>query len=326
MKALAVLALAALAFGASATPYQPHDTVKGEIRIWGSPEDGTLVKLWADGFTQRQPNAHVSAELHGPESTVASLYTDVGDIAFVGRELRLPVENMAFQWVKLYALTTVEVANAGLDAQRLAGNIAVFAHPANPIAGLTVEQLDGIFGAEHKRGTRNLRTWGDLGLTGEWADRPIEVKAPKVDSITAIFFRHAVLKGSFKWNASLTEFPTEAAAVAAVANDANAIAYARMANAREGVKTVPLAQRAGEPFVALTRQSAVDRTYPLARSVIVAIDRKPNQPLDPKVREFLRYVLSDEGQAAVAIEGSYLPLTAAEARRVSAKLDGGRTP
>jgi phosphate transport system substrate-binding protein len=295
--------------------------VQGEIRIWGSPEDEALVRLWADGFEQRQPGARVTAELHGPESTIASLYTDMGDIAFVGRELRLPVENMAFQWVKLHALTTVEVANAGLSAQRLAGNIAVFVHRDNPIAGLTLEQLDGIFGAEHKRGPRNLRKWGDLGLGGAWRDRPIDVKAPSVDSICAIFFRRAVLEDSFKWNASLTEFPSEAAAVEAVAKDPNAIAYARMASARPGVKALPLARRAGEPFVALSRQSAIDRTYPLARSVIVAIDRKPGQPLDPKVGEFLRYVLSDEGQAAVAREGSYLPLAPAQAQRVAQKLE-----
>ncbi len=301
--------------------YAPQEPVRGEIRIWGSPEDEDLVRSWAHGFEARQPDAHVSAQLHGPESTVACLYTGVGDIAFVARELRLPVENMAFQWVKLYPLTTVEVANAGLAAQRLAGNIAVFVHADNPIAGLTLEQLDGIFGAEHRRGARNLRTWGDVGLGGEWRERPIDAVSPAVDSIAALFFRRAVLEGSFKWNASMKEFATEAAAVAAVARDPNAIAFARMADALPGVKAVALARKAGEPYVALTRESAIDRRYPLARAVIVAVDRKPGTALAPKVREFLRYVLSDEGQAAVARDGAYLPLDADEARRAARGLE-----
>jgi phosphate transport system substrate-binding protein len=318
---LAALVCGLAAALAGAASYVPHEQVQGDVRIWGSPEDAGLVKLWADGFQARQPGARVTAALHGPESTIACLYTDMGDIAFIGRELRLPVENMAFQWVKLYALTTVQVANAGNAAQRLAGNVAVFVHPANPVAGLTLEQLDGIFGAEHKRGGRNLRTWGELGLTGAWRDRPIDAKAPAVDSITSIFFRRTVLQDSFKWNASMQEFPTEAAAVAAVARDPGAIAFARMANGRAGVRALPLAAGAGQPFVPLTKESAIDRTYPLARSVIVAIDRKPGQPLDPKVREFLRYVVSDDGQAAVAREGSYLPLDAAEQQRVAEQLD-----
>ena len=306
------LALALAATQAAAAPYQPREPVQGEIRIWGSPEDADLIKLWDAGFRRYQPEARISAQLHGPESTVASLYTDVADIAFVGRELRLPVENMAFQWVKLYPITTVEVANAALSANRLAANIAVVVHPDNPLAGLTLAQLDGIFGAEHKAAGRNLRTWGDVGLTGAWRDRPIAVKAPAVDSIAAIFFRRAVLGNSFKWNPALQEFPNEAAAVAAVARDPNAIAYARLASVRAGVKALPLAAKAGAPLVPLNATTAEDRTYPLARSVIVAIDRKPGRPPDRRVREFLRFVLSDDGQAAVARDGAYLPLTAEE--------------
>lgn len=320
--ALSVIALAcALPATSWCASYAPRQQVDGEIRIWGSPEDAGLVKRWAEGFHAHQPAARVTAALHGPESSVACLYTGVGDIAFVGRELRVPVENMAFRWVKLYPLTTIEVANAGFAARRLAGNIAVFVHRDNPIAGLTLEQLDGIFGAEHRRGSRNLRTWADVGLGGAWRDRPIDVKAPAVDSIAALFFRRSVLEGSFKWNASMAELPTEAAAVAAVARDPNAIAFARMAEALPGVKAVALAPKAGAPFVALTRQSAIDRSYPLARAVIVAIDRKPGAPLAPKVQEFLRYVLSDEGQAAVARDGAYLPLDADEARRAQSRLE-----
>ena len=309
------------AFAAELAPYAPQQQVQGDIRVWGSPEDAQLIKLWDAGFRKYQPEAHVVAELHGPESTMASIYTDVADIAFVGRELRLPVENMAFQWVKLYRPTTIEVANGSVASDRLAGNIGVFVHPENPLRGLTLTQLDGIFGAQHKRGGRNLRTWGDVGLTGEWRDRPIHVRAPSVDSIPALYFRHTVLDDSFKWNATLQEYSSDGDAIAAVAGDPLAIAYGRMGVAPRGVKSVPLARAPGASFVALAPETAADRSYPLARPVIVAIDRKPNTPLDPKVREFMRYVLSADGQEAIARDGAYVPLSEKTAQQQLQRLE-----
>ena len=307
-------ALAFAAAAATAAPYQAQQPVGGNIRIWGSPEDRGLVKLWDDGFRKHHPQAHVVAQLHGPESALAGIYTGVAEIAFIGRELRLPTDNMAFQWVKLYRPTTVEVANAGLNAKRPAQGLGVFVHPDNPIAGLTVAQLDAIFGAEHKRGPTNARTWGDVGLTGEWGARPIHVLAPPVTTIPALFFRKVVLNDSFKWNEDMKEMADDAQALAAVARDPAAIAYAPMAAATGAVRAVPLA-KAGGAFVKPTEQSAADRSYPLSRVVIVAVDRAVGKPLDPRVREFLRYVLSDEGQAAVARDGAYVPLQPATVQK-----------
>jgi phosphate transport system substrate-binding protein len=311
---------AAFAFAAAAAPYQPQQEVRGDIRIWGSPEDRGLVSLWAEGFRKHHPQVRIVAPLYGPESALAGIYTGVADIAFIGRELRLPTDNMAFQWVKLYRPTTVEVANAGFKVKRPAAGLGVFVHPDNPLAGLTVAQLDAIFGAEHKRGPANARTWGDVGLTGEWAARPIHVLAPPVTSIPALFFRKAVLDDSFKWNADMKEVADEAQALDAVARDPAAIAYAPMAASSAAVRAVPLA-RASAPFVKLTGESAADRSYPLARVVIVAIDRAVGKPVDARVREFLRYVLSDEGQAAVARDGAYVVLQPATVQKQMKVLD-----
>ena len=319
---LAFVALTPLAGAAELPHYHAEHAVRGEIRLWGSPEDAALVAGWDEGFRKFHPQARIAARLHGPESTLASIYTGVADVAFVARELRLPVDTMAFQWTKLYAPTTIEVANAGVHAPRIAANLAVFVNSANPIAGLTVAQLDGIFGAEHKRAGANLRRWGDAGLVGnEWADRPIRVLAPPVTSIAALFFRRTVLGNSFKWNESLQEFADEEAALAEVARDPAAIAYARAGSARGGVKMLPIAASAGSPFVALDEKTAADRSYPLSRVVIVAIDHAPGKPLDPRVRELLRYVLSAEGQAVVARDGAYVPLEPDEARVQTKKLD-----
>ena len=309
------------ALAADLPHYVPQQRVDGEIRVWGSPEDAQLLKLWDEGFRKYQPAARVVPTLRGPESTLAGIYTGRADIAFIGRELRVPLENMAFKWVKLYSPTTIEVANASLTSDRLAGNIGLFVHPDNPLHGLTIAQLDGVFGAEHKRGVGNLRTWDDLGLTGEWRKRPIHVFAPPVDSIASLFFRRAVLGDSFKWSTTLKEFPTDAEAIAAVARDPLAIAYGRMGVASDGVKLLPLAAQAGAPFVPLTAATAADRSYPLARTVIVALDRKPGTALDPKVREFMRYVLSAEGQEAVARDGVYIPLDATSVTEQLKRLD-----
>ena len=316
---LAVLLCATL--HVSGAPYQPQQQVRGDIRVWGSPEDGDLIALWQEGFRKHHPQAKVVAQLHGPESALAGLYTGVAEIAFVGRELRLPVDNMAFQWVKLYRPTTIEIANAGLKANRVAASLGVFVHPNNPIAGLTVAQLDGIFGAEHKRGPANLRTWGDAGLSGEWRDRPIRVLAPRVDSIPALFFRKVVLDDSFKWNAEMKEIVDDTQRLDAVARDPTAIAYAPMAAAIMTVRAVPVAAASGGAFVKLTEASVADRSYPLSRAVIVAIDRAPGKPLEPRVREFMRYVLSDEGQAAVRRDGAYVALRPASAQKQLKQLD-----
>jgi phosphate transport system substrate-binding protein len=313
-------ACVAVAFGAVAAAYEPQQQVSGDIRIWGSPEDGGLVKLWEDGFRKQQPQARVIAKLRGPESAMAGIYTGVAEIAFVGRELRLPTDNMAFQWVKLYRPTTVEIANAGFKASRPAAGLAVFVHPDNPIAGLTVAQLDAIFGAEHKRGAANARTWGDVGLTGEWAARPIHVLAPPVTTIPALFFRKVVLDDSLKWNIDMREVADDAKAIAAVAGDLAAIAYAPMVAATGAVRALPLA-KAGDAWVKPGGESATERRYPLNRVVIVAVDKPVGKPLDPRVREFLRYVLSDEGQAAVANDGAYLPLQPATVRKQLKLLD-----
>ena len=318
---LALVAFVPAADAAELPHYRPEQKVSGEIRLWGSPEDSALVALWDEGFRKFHPQARLATRLNGPESTLASIYTGVADIAFVARELRQPVDSMAFQWTKLYAPTTIEVANAGVRAPRLAANLAIVVNPANPIAGLTVAQLDGIFGAEHKRSPANLRRWGDLGLEGDWRARPIRVLAPRVTSVSALFFRRTVLDNSFKWNESLQELDDEEAALAEVARDPSAIAYARAGAAHGGVMMLPIAAATGSAFVALDEKSAADRSYPLSRVVIVAVDHAPGKPLDPRVHEFLRYVLSAEGQADVARDGAYVPLLPHDVRAQRKRLD-----
>ena len=328
---LAVLCLGALAPGllqaaqADGTvlqPYEPATSVSGDIRIWGSPADAALLRDWSEQFRKFQPQARLQATLYGPESTMAGVYCGVADLAFMAREMRLPVENMAFTWVYRYPPFSVEIANAGLTAGRPSANLAVVVNSANPLRRLTLAQLDGILGAEHRRGGANLRDWGDLGLGGTWKRRAIHLYGPPVDSIDAMFMRTVVLHGSYKWNPAYREVKGDDAQVLqAVARDAQGIAYVSLDLPTRQIKSLALSATAGAPFYALSEQNIAARTYPLSRVISMVLNREPGKPIEPKVKEFLRFVLSRDGQAALARDGHYIPLTAASERAQLERLE-----
>jgi phosphate transport system substrate-binding protein len=303
-------------------PFAPAVAASGEIRIWGSPVDGRLLQDWADGYGKYHPDARILASPHGPDSTLAGVYTGVADLAFMAREMRLPVEHMAFAWVHHYAAFSIEVANAGVRSDRLGANLAVFVHRDNPLTALTLAQLDGVLGAEHRRGAANIRRWGELGLNGRWKDLPVRVYGPAVGSIPALYIRRAVLEDSYKWNAAYREVGEDGReAVAAVAVDPAGIAYAPLRAANDRVKPLALAEQDGGAFVDLTDATVAARTYPLIRVITMVLNREPGKPVDAKVKEFLRYILSRDGQDAVARDGGYVPLSAASVRRQLERLD-----
>jgi phosphate transport system substrate-binding protein len=302
--------------------YRPGQEVHGTIRIWGSLADGWLIENLEAGFRKVQPNATFSDTFHGPESTFAGVYTGVADLAFMAREMRIPMESMAFEWVHHYEAFEVEIANAGLDTHRQAENLAVFVHRNNPLTRLTLKQLDGIFGSGRAPDRSNIRKWGDLFVGDGWKDRPIHVYGPALDSIPALFVRANVMGGSRKWNPHYREVAAGWGAVlASLARDPEGIAYAPPLPGNEGVKALQIGANDAGPFYALTAQTVVARAYPLTRVVTVALDREPGKPIDPKIKEFLRYVLSREGQDAVARDEAYIPLSADSARRQLQRLD-----
>jgi phosphate transport system substrate-binding protein len=210
------------------------------------------------------------------------------------------------------------VANGSVGAPGKSHALAVLFHRDNPLERLTLAQLDAAFGCEHRRGGASARTWGDLGAGGAWAAQPIHLYAYDAESGNGAFFRQVALRGSRKWNwAALTEFTgpdADRRIVAALARDRFGIAVASPAAATPEVKVVGLAEAAAGPAGTPTRASLIGRTYPLGRVVAAYFNRAPGRPLDPKVAEFLRYVLSREGQEDVAREGDYLPLSPATGR------------
>jgi phosphate transport system substrate-binding protein len=296
------------------------------VRVWGSKEDSALLKAWAQGFEQAGPGRHVALDLRGGETPLMGVYTSVAEVALLTREVRVPAETMAFTWAWRYPMTTLTVANAAADTPRANGDLAVWVNVRNPLTHLTLAQLDGILGAEAKRQAGVLRTWDQVGgarsphALSPSTDRPIHVFGPPIDSVSGLYVRHAVLADSYKWNPDLHEMSSDAELLAAVAQDENAIAYAPRHGAPAGVKALALSATAEGPFIELTQQTAGDRTYPLSRTVVMAINRTPGKPVAPATLAWLEYVLSPAGQAVVSTDGTCLPLTPKQLKAQREKL------
>lgn len=310
------LALLATGPGLARDEVAPASVPATVIRIAGSPADAPLLQALQQGFARRYPQVRFAQSLHGPESTLAGVYTGTADVAFMARELREPLERMAFEWVLLDKPQYIRIAHAGVRADRLSSQLAVFVHKDNPLQRLTLTQLEAIFSAEPRGGHALLREWGQVGLNGNWERRAIHVHGPKVDTIQALFFRRQVMGDGRKWNPDYREAASEgAAAIAAIAADPAGIGYAPVREASPQVRAVPLAATADGPFAVPDATSVGNGQYPLIRSIGVVTAHTDTHPMSAPVRAFIDFLLSPEGQAIIASEGSYLPLHAAALAR-----------
>jgi len=299
--------------------YQTDQTISGTIRVWGNDRMSTVMKHWQEGFEKHHPDVRFETNLIGTGTGMAGLYTGVADVALMGRDATSS-ESMAFEWVFKYKPLGIEVATGSLDVPGKTFAVAVFVNKDNPISKLTLAQLDAIFSSEHLRGQRSFRTWGDLGLTGEWANSPINSYGYDAETNTGSFFKRMVFNGSDKWNCDLKEFadmktPNGSVSDAsdqilkALEHDRYGIAYANLHYLTPQVKSIALAPTDDAPYYEATKLNLIQRKYPLTRAASIYINREPGKPIDPKVKEFLRYVLSQEGQQSVVQEGEFLPLS-----------------
>ena len=279
----------------------------GVIRIWGSTQMLALVEKWERAFSKHRPDVRFENHLYGAASAIAGLYTGVADIVF-SREI-WPIETLAFQQVLGYEPEAVEVATGSFDVPTKSDSLDIFVHKDNPISGLTLAQLGLIF-ASH-----GVSCWGDLGLKGEWTGAGINTYGYKLDNAGMMLFASIVMKDGATWNGNVRAFgnrtePGKARVDAgtlildALAKDEYGIAISNAHYARPEVKMLPIAKDSSGPNVLPSRETVRNRTYPLTRRVYAFLRRSP----DPKVREFLRYILSRDGQEDVVEEGDYLPL------------------
>ena len=311
-------------------PYKPEAqlTTAEILRSWGSKEMAGLMRLWESQFERYQPEIRFADTLKGTETAQAGLFTHVADMALMSRPI-LPLERHVMFRREHHLPLEITVATGSVDAEDKTFALAIFVNKDNPLSGISLRQLDGIFGdqrtgawdeqfiwhPEAARGAnRNLRTWGQLGLTGGWADKPIHVYGYPVtiyspESGPMFSFRKAVMQGGDIWNPDIQEIPEGSKIAEAVGKDRYAIGYTCRCFQSTGSKVLAVAASDSSAPVNLTKASVGDRTYPLSRSVYIYIDRTPGDPVDPKVRQFLTYVLSREGQEAVVRSDGYLPLT-----------------
>lgn len=340
--AAALLSLAAAARADMAElppPYvaQPQH-LAGTIRIWGHGAYGgrqdfieTLTRSWEAGFRKHYPEVQFETRLTGTAAAIGALYTGIGDLALMGREI-WPNEMAAFDEVYHYPPTGVDVVTGSFDVRNHGYAIVIFVHKDNPIRQLTLAQLDAVFSAGHRRSGTAARTWGDLGLGGAWKDKPIHPYGLSISRGFAEYIEDAVFDSSRLWNPEMREFADQAGGpdggqklLDALAEDPQGIGYAGLLYHNPGVRPVALAVRAEGPYVEPTRDSVLDHSYPLTRKISMVLNRAPGQPVDPKLREFLRYVLSREGQEAVIRDGGgYLPMLAPLASAELEKLEDKR--
>ena len=300
-------------------PYRALAPVTGTIRIWGHPYMAAVVRHWAEGFEKFHPAAKVEAKLMGSDTAIPGLYSGNADIALMGRENNV-IDDMGFARPKQYKFTRLELMNGSLDVPGKSDALVVFVHKDNPLARLTLAELDAIAGCERRRGHAPVGTWGDLGVGGEWATQPIRIYMYDAGTGTGRFFQHAVLADSRKMNWDrITEYKDRRRydrsvyrageqILDALRGDRFGMAIASLRFASSDVKPIAIARDGRGPFVLPTRESVITRAYPLGRPTYAFVDVPPGKPMDPNAAEFLRYALSREGQADVERDRGYLPL------------------
>ena len=326
--------------------YRPDQRVSGVLRSRGNDQMAALMKQWEKGFRKYHPGIQFADTLVGSASGMYGLEMRTADIAVMGRPINPYERYGSYERSWVYPVE-IEVATGSFETPHKSPAYAIFVHKDNPLAQLTVKQLDGIFGAERGGGwnaltwdvnaartsAENIRTWGQLGLKGAWADRPIHVYGPPLLGAGSItFFQAKVLNGGAMWNEDLREYQDRKQMIADLSQDPYGIAYTALGYRTPGVKPVALADTPAGPFVELSRKSVTDRSYPLSRPVYIVytIDNEKSEiadpSIDPKVREFLRYILSKQGQRDVLRDRGYLPLPIATVNAQLKKLDSKEPP
>jgi phosphate transport system substrate-binding protein len=276
-------------------PYVKQSGVSGNLDSIGSDTLNNLMTFWSEKFKTYYPNVNIQVEGKGSSTAPAALISAVSQLGPMSRQMKNK-EIDAFENRYGYKPTAVRVA---IDA------LAVFVNKDNPIKGMSLEQVDSAFSKTQRRGGKPIKTWGDVGLTGEWASKPISLFGRNSASGTYGFFKSNVLKkGDFRDD--VKEQPGSASVVQGVSVDRFAMGYSGIGYMTSNVRALPLSEE-GTEYVDATLENALTGDYPLARFLYVYVNKVPGKPLDPLTLEFLRMVLSEEGQQITA-KGGYFPL------------------
>lgn len=284
--------------------YEKASGVSGNLSSVGSDTLANLMTLWAEDFKRAYPNVNIQIQAAGSSTAPPALTEGTSNIGPMSRMMK-DKERESFEKRYGYAPTAIPVA---IDA------LAVFVNKDNPIEGLTIPQIDAIFSSTRKCGfSKDATTWADLGVSGSLAGQSIQLFGRNSVSGTYGYFKNkALCKGDFKNN--VNEQPGSASVVQGVSESINGIGYSGIGYKTASVRALPLAKKEGDDFVEATPANAVTGKYPLSRFLYVYVNKAPNKELAPITAEFVKLVLSKQGQEVVVKDG-YVPVPAQVAER-----------
>ncbi|WP_448246764.1 PstS family phosphate ABC transporter substrate-binding protein [Thalassotalea agariperforans] len=313
-RALGIIGLAslvnfsALAVDSDLPTYKKTSGISGNLSSVGSDTLANMMTFWAEEFKRTYPNVNVQIQAAGSSTAPPALTEATSNLGPMSRKMKSR-EIESFEERYGYKPTAVRVA---IDA------LAVFVHKDNPIKGLRIDQVDAIFSSNRKCGAlKDADRWADLGLTGDWAGKDIQLYGRNSVSGTYGYFKQKGLcKGDFK--NTVNEQPGSASVVQSVSASLNGIGYSGIGYQTSGVRALPLAKK-GDDFIEANMENAIAGKYPLSRYLYVYVNKHPNKPLDPMTAEFLKMVLSKSGQKIVEKDG-YIPLPNSVVEKEFAKL------
>jgi phosphate transport system substrate-binding protein len=278
--------------------YRPLGTLSGHLKLVGSDTLGHEMESWAKAFEKLYPDAKVEVEAAGSATAPSALLEGRAQFGPMSRPMTAE-EIAAFEAKYGYKISNFRVS---VDA------LAVYVNKDNPIACLTMPQLSGIFSTNRKApGSADIRTWGDLRLPGEWARQPITLYGRNTLSGTYEYFRETALYGG-DYKSQVKQLPGSEAVVQAVVADKFGIGYSGIGYKAEGVRTVPLASYYGGTCYETSAEATLSGKYPIARYLYIYLNKKPSQSLDPLRTEFVKYILSKDGQEETE-RGGFFPIT-----------------
>jgi phosphate transport system substrate-binding protein len=290
--------------------YQKVSGVSGNINSIGSDTMNNMMALWCEGFAKFYPNVRCQIEGKGSSTAPPALIEGTAQIGPMSRPMK---SSEIDQFEKKFGYRPTEIRTS-LDS------LAVYVNKDNPIECLSLVQVDGVFSKTRTCGSsEDITTWGQLGLDGDWANRPISLYGRNSASGTYGFFKeHALCKGDYK--DQVKEQPGSASVVQGVTEDRFAIGYSGIGYKTSGVRAVPLSKGEGQACMEANYTNVLDGSYPLGRFLFVYINKAPNKPLDPLVREFVKFIVSKEGQE-VTIKDGYDPITVSIAAEEAKKVE-----
>lgn len=285
-------------------PYAQVSGVSGNVNSIGSDTLNNLMTLWAEGFRSVYPNVNIQIEGKGSSTAPVALIEGTAQLGPMSREMK---GSEIDQFEKKYGYKPLEIKVA-IDA------LAIYTHKDNPIKSLSLPEADAIFSSTYRLGGKPITTWGEVGLTGSFANRPISLFGRNSASGTYGFYKDVALGGG-DFSTRVKEQPGSSAVVQGVASDLYAMGYSGIGYKTSGVTAIAIAQRPGAKAFDPTPENCLSGDYPLARFLYIYVNKNPSRPMDKLTAEFLRFVLSRQGQEVVVKDG-YFPLPSSIAEEV----------